>query len=214
MHTSYLVISALLISLPECLARLGAKPAARVHVARAQPTSWSLPHRVELDQYSKPFRRAPTTESKRQSNVQIPFQFCPEFFGKDPKLCSMCGGDTKVKGTCDNLLVSGDQRYCPFNTPCRGYYCKCSDDGGPDNSPKVTMTTVVNGETGTGVWEPMTLTEYRNLRASTTVTLTETATATDADSEVETVAAVVFAGGVAWYLACKSCSIRPNNRHS
>jgi len=64
------------------------------------------------------------------------------------------------------------------------------------------MTSVVNGETGTVVWEPMTLDEYKGLRASTTVTLTESATASGADSGLETVAAVVFAGGVAWYLAC------------
>jgi hypothetical protein len=65
------------------------------------------------------------------------------------------------------------------------------------------MTSVVNGETGTVVWEPMTLDEYKGLRALTTVTLTETATASGADGGLETVAAVVFAGGVAWYLACK-----------
>lgn len=64
------------------------------------------------------------------------------------------------------------------------------------------MTSVVNGETGTVVWEPMTLSEYKGLRASTTVTLTESATASGAESGLETVAAVVFAGGVAWYLAC------------
>lgn len=62
------------------------------------------------------------------------------------------------------------------------------------------MTSVVNGETGTVVWEPMTLSEYKGLRASTTVTLTESATASGAESGLETVAAVVFAGGVAWYL--------------
>jgi hypothetical protein len=64
------------------------------------------------------------------------------------------------------------------------------------------MTSIVGDQTGTVVWEPMTLTEYKGLRASTTITLTETATATGAGSDLETVAAVVFAGGVAWYLAC------------
>lgn len=65
------------------------------------------------------------------------------------------------------------------------------------------MTSVVNGETGTVIWEPMTVDEFTDLRASTTITLTETATASGADSGLETVAAVVFAGGIAWYLACK-----------
>jgi len=176
-------------------------PAARAIIPRSQPTQWSLPHRVEVNSAIKPSRRYLELETKRQMK-QIPIAFCPEAFNREPKLCSMCGGDSKVKGTCDNLLVSGDQSYCPGGKPCRGFYCKCSDNGGPDNSPKVTMTSVVNGETGTVVWEPMTLDEYKGLRASTTVTLTESATASGADSGLETVAAVVFAGGVAWYLAC------------
>jgi hypothetical protein len=74
-------------------------------------------------------------------------------------------------------------------------------NGGPDNSPEVTMTSVVNGETGTVIWEPMTLDGYKGLRASTTVALTESAFASAADSGLGTVVAVVFAGGVAWYLA-------------
>jgi hypothetical protein len=64
------------------------------------------------------------------------------------------------------------------------------------------MTSIVNGETGTVVWEPMTIDGYRWLRASTTITLTESATASGANSGLETVAAVVFASGVACYLAC------------
>lgn len=186
----------------EGLAALVPSPAARVILPRSQPTQWSLPHRVEINGAMIPSRRNIELDSKRQVR-QIPFAFCPEFFKEDPKLCSMCGGDSKVKGTCDNLLVSGDQAFCLGGKPCRGYYCKCSDAGGPDNSPKVTMTSVVNGETGTVIWEPMTLDEFTDLRASTTITLTETATASGADSGLETVAAVVFAGGIAWYLACK-----------
>lgn len=123
----------------------------------------------------------------------------------------MCGGDKKVKGTCDNLLVSGNQSFCLDLTPCLGWYCKCSDSGGPDNSPKVTITSVVGDQTGIVIWEPMTLPEYKDLRASTTLSLTETATASSAASELETVAAVVFAGGVAWYLACQYPSITVRN---
>lgn len=72
------------------------------------------------------------------------------------------------------------------------------------------MTTVIGGKTGTAVWEPMTLDEYKGLRASTTITLTESATQSG-KNELETVAAVVFAGGVAWYLACMSTGIQVHN---
>jgi hypothetical protein len=203
MRTYNLIGASLLTSfMPQGFAALVPSPAARALLPRSQPTEWSLPHRVTVGGEIKPSRRNLELEMKRQAK-QIPFAFCPEFFKDDPKQCSMCGGDSKVKGTCNNLLVSGDQSFCPGGKPCRGYYCMCSDNGGPDNSPKVTMTSAVNGETGTVVWEPMTLDEYKELRASTTVTLTETATASGADGGLETVAAVVFAGGVAWYLACK-----------
>lgn len=196
-----LVISLLTPLFSQGIAAIHPSPAARSIVPRSQPTQWVLPHRVEVNGAVKSSRRYIELEAKRQ-NRQIPFAFCPEFFEGDPKLCEMCGGDSKIKGTCDNLLVSGDQAFCPGGKPCRGYYCKCSDNGGPGNSPKVTMTSVINGETGIVVWEPMTLDDYQGLRASTTVTLTESVTASGADSGVETVAAVVFAGGVAWYLAC------------
>ncbi|KAH8722821.1 hypothetical protein GQ44DRAFT_621855, partial [Phaeosphaeriaceae sp. PMI808] len=63
-------------------------------------------------------------------------------------------------------------------------------------------TPVINGETGTLIWKPMTLDRYKRLRASTTVTITESATASGTDSGMEMVAAVIFAGGAAWYLAC------------
>jgi hypothetical protein len=65
------------------------------------------------------------------------------------------------------------------------------------------MTSVKDGQTGIVVWEPMTLDAYSGLRASTTVMITETATASGADSGLETVAAIVFAGGIAWYMACQ-----------
>ena len=180
-----------------------AAPLARAVVARAVPTAWSLPHRVAGGQKSLDERTLEV--AKRQGlSAQIPWQWCPEFFDNPPKLCSQCGGDNNVKGTCDNLLISGKQSNdCQLSPPyqgCYGYFCKCSDDGGSDNSPKVTSITVVDGQTGTAVWEPLTLTEYSRLQASTTVTLTESATSSG-DSSIETVAAVVFAGGVAWWLA-------------
>jgi hypothetical protein len=183
---------------------LPAAPAARIVVPRALPTSWSLPHRVFVGATTaqQPILRSNKILNNREAGQQIPFQWCPEFFGNPPKLCSQCGGDSQVKVTCDDILVSGPQVHCgPVSLDgCLGYYCKCSDNGGPDNSPKVTSTTIVHGQTATAVWEPITLAEYKSLRASTTVTLSETATASRA-SEVETVVAVVFAGGIAWWLA-------------
>ncbi|KAH3967235.1 hypothetical protein HBH98_212710 [Parastagonospora nodorum] len=46
--------------------------------------------------------------------------------------------------------------------------------------------------------------EYHDLRASTTISLTETAITSGAGPGLETVAAVVFAGGIAWYLASQN----------
>jgi hypothetical protein len=34
---------------------------------------------------------------------QMLLQFCPEFIGKPKQSCQDCGGDTKVKGFCDNV---------------------------------------------------------------------------------------------------------------
>lgn len=185
---------------PQALAAKIPQPTARkLGFPQAQPTSWSLPHQTELGSNAT---QPPAKEKQQQGPAQIPFQWCPELWGNPPKLCSMCGGDSNNKGVCNHLLVSGDQTGCG-NKPCRGHYCKCTNDG-TDNNPKVTMTSELgDGNTATAIWEPMTLSKYTNLRASITATLTETATATDGSSGGETVAAVVFAGGVAWYLACK-----------
>jgi len=73
----------------------------------------------------------------------------------------------------------------------------------------VTVTTVVDGKTETAVWQPKTLTQYSNLKASTTITMNQTVTR-NSSSEVETVVAVVFAGGVLWWLAGKSLSCLEN----
>jgi hypothetical protein len=75
-----------------------------------------------------------------------------------------------------------------------------SCDGGSDNSTKVTSTILVDGQTGTAVWEQLMRSEFSRLEASTTVTLSESATSSG-DSSVGTVVAVVFAGGIAWWLA-------------
>ena len=69
--------------------------------------------------------------------------------------------------------------------------------GPPAPGPTHLVSTVVNGQTITGTFEPTTISEYTALRQSTTIT-------TSKDSK-ETVLAI-FAGGVAWWLLGMSCS--------
>jgi hypothetical protein len=142
---------------------------------------------------------------KRQSNQQIPFVFCPEAFHAPPKHCDACGGDSYVHGTCNNILLSGRQQSICFESGmfCAGYYCECTHEGRPHN-PQITSTTVVDGQTGTVIYEPLTLTEYAKLRSVTTVTLTDAVTATTSgESSLETYRAIIFAGGLTWLAVCK-----------
>ncbi|KAI1081985.1 hypothetical protein F5B20DRAFT_588095 [Whalleya microplaca] len=152
--------------------------------------------------------KLPPLIRERQYADQIPFNFCPEDFGKPPKLCDWCGGDAYQHGVCNNILLSGRQRYDCLNygVGCYGYYCKCTHDG-EDHNPQITSTTVVSCQTGTVIYEPLTLTQYSKLRSKTTVTLTDVATATTSakDGEsLETVLAVVFAGGITWLAVSES----------
>lgn len=64
------------------------------------------------------------------------------------------------------------------------------------------VITTVGSDVATGTYELQTLTQYANLREQITMltVISQTAT-TSADSGLETVAAVVLAGGVAWFLA-------------
>lgn len=64
--------------------------------------------------------------------AQIILQACPETLGNEPKSCANCGGDSKVSGVCDDLLVSGDQsNRDPKNPICNGFHCKCVQGGAP-----------------------------------------------------------------------------------
>lgn len=54
---------------------------------------------------------------------QIPLQACPEQLGQPKKDCKACGGDSKLAGICNNVLLSGSQRNCGL-TGC-GTYCQC-----------------------------------------------------------------------------------------
>lgn len=159
--------------------------------------------------YKRSISAARALDTRQYAN-QVPFVFCPEAVGRGtPKQCDQCGGDSYQHGICDNLLLSGRQTYACLDHGfgCGGYYCKCTHEG-QDHNPQVTSTTVVNGQTGTVIYEPITLTQYSNLRYHTTVTVTEVATSTASDGGVglETALAVVFAGGIAWIAICKFLS--------
>lgn len=62
------------------------------------------------------------------------------------------------------------------------------------------FSTTVGGDSATGTFELETMSDYTSLRQSITISGTEIATSSS-DSSVETVALIVFAGGVAWILA-------------
>ncbi|KAI1373222.1 hypothetical protein F4677DRAFT_462401 [Hypoxylon crocopeplum] len=124
--------------------------------------------------------------SQLEQRGQFVFVFCPETFQDGlPKPCDKCGGDSRVSGQCDRVLLTGDQELCPF-------------------PGKVTSITTVNGQAGTVVWEPKTIAEYSRLRASTTATFTDLVDSTDGESELATVVAVVVAGGIAWWAASQN----------
>lgn len=119
---------------------------------------------------------------------QVPFQICPEAIGKPKKACSDCGGSNS--GLCKNILLNGPQAGCL--SPGCGFYCQCND-GDTGHSPTTQLvTSVVNGKTVTGTFTPTTISQYKDLRASTTVTTSENGHET---------ALVILAGGVAWGLA-------------
>lgn len=66
------------------------------------------------------------------------------------------------------------------------------------------ITVTVGTDVATGTYELETLTQYASLREHITMMTTMTGTATTSgDSGLETIAAVVLAGGVAWFLAGK-----------
>ena len=156
-----------------------------------------------------PKKSVHSIEQRQRFADQVPFSFYPEAFGKPPKSGNSCGGDNYEHGVCNNLLVSGRQ---PLSHPnsgagCVGYYCKYSHEG-QEYTFQITSTTAVNCQTGTVIYEPISLTQYSNLRYHTTVTLTEVATTTTSDGGfgLETGLAVIFAGGIEWIASLKPCS--------
>lgn len=142
---------------------------------------------------------------EREYESQIVITVCPEELRLPPKTCDQCGGDSLVHGRCNNILISGRQlTSCRASgRGCYGYYCQCMHDG-QDHNPQVTSSTVVDGQTGTVVFEPVTLSDYAKLRHKTTVTVTDVATATESGgSSLETGLIAIFAGGIAWLAICE-----------
>jgi len=75
-------------------------------------------------------------------------------------------------------------------------------DNGPSAKPILpTITATQSGKTVTGIFALQTLTSYSSLRQAVTTTVIKTTTNPDGSTAVKTAAAVVFAGGVAWFLA-------------
>ncbi|KAL9079184.1 MAG: hypothetical protein Q9157_001935 [Trypethelium eluteriae] len=73
-------------------------------------------------------------------------------------------------------------------------------DKGPNGLATSLVTATASQQTATGTFELDTMTEYGSLRQSITISTTATVTTTG-DTGLETVAVVVLAGGVSWFLA-------------
>jgi len=138
---------------------------------------------------------------------------CPEWFSGTKLDCDLCGGESPT--------LPG---FCLRRTPEGAWDCQCEPSspilhlyqtlmvkllilelGTPTLiSPEITtvVQATVGSETATGTYELETLTQFAGLREHITMMTSETAT-TSSDSSVETFAAVVLAGGVAWFLAGK-----------
>lgn len=132
---------------------------------------------------------------------QVPFQLCPEALGRPVKKCSDCGGDSKVPGVCNDVLLNGSQSGC-LPEGC-GYHCQCDNNQGngsepPSGTPTHLVTSVVNGETITATFQATTLSEWKDLKSHTTITTSVSSTETE-------LAVAVFAGGVAWWLLGRFC---------
>lgn len=75
----------------------------------------------------------------------------------------------------------------------------------PTGTPLLTtITASQSSKIVTGTYVLQTITSYSKLRESITTTVTSTTTATDGSTGVQTAAAVILAGGVAWFLGSMS----------
>ncbi|KAG4435126.1 hypothetical protein IFR05_009391 [Cadophora sp. M221] len=116
---------------------------------------------------------------------------CPEDIGGNLWTCSLpyCGGeDPSSPGVCKNADPSGGK-------------CKCTTTGSIEPPSETTIVVTQSGATATGVYALQTISSLTGLKQAITTTIAQTTTATDGSTGIETAAAVIFAGGVSWFLA-------------
>lgn len=183
-------------------------PAPAIRMAPS-PTATSLVEFANLTgSYSSPRKRG----SRNGEPAQKRFSGCPEWFSGTKFDCELCGGESPtLPGFCLKRTPEGARDcQCKLPSPILHLYQTLNvkllilELGTPTVITPETTTVVqatVGSDTATGTYELETLTQFAGLREHITIMTSETATASD--SSVETFAAVVLAGGVAWFLAGK-----------
>lgn len=138
----------------------------------------------------------------RDAAPKQPSPICPEDIGAEPLPCSadVCGGaDPKNAGHCTK-----ERCRCKFLNLALGLHGSNDHPGAKDSTATPVLTTITasqSGKTVTGSYALQTISSYTDLRQAITTTVTTNTTGTDGSIGVETGAAVVFAGGVAWFLS-------------
>ncbi|KAH5400317.1 hypothetical protein HBI47_197940 [Parastagonospora nodorum] len=123
---------------------------------------------------------------------------CPEQLGAEPQACQSdtCGNEDK-----------SNPKHCSKKAP-GGINCVCDPSrkpSGPAQTTKVVAQASATTGGVTGVYALATLAAFSNLREKITATITIPASqATGASTPEKVVPVVVYAGGVAWYLATVS----------
>ena len=127
---------------------------------------------------------------------------CPEDIGAQPLPCSadVCGGaDPKKADHC-----AKERCQCKFRNPAIRLHCSNDHPGANNSTATIALTTMTasqSGKTVTGSYALQTISSYNDLRQAITTTVTVSTTGTDGSIGVETGAAVIFAGGVSWFLS-------------
>ncbi|PKK43053.1 hypothetical protein CI102_13336 [Trichoderma harzianum] len=190
-----MLFTTLSLSLPAILSFAGVISSGKAAtLPQAYPRATATVHAQETGvfQPSRPLRKPHDKHRRQYYHEQIPLGYlCPEDWGDPIQPCSKCGGEDRwSKGYCASK---------PFWP--RRRLCLCEPDSSPPD-PGINSTTVVDGTTGIICWEPLTYSNYSNLQASTVITITEPATLSDGTVAMQTGAARLYAGGVAWYPEC------------
>lgn len=127
---------------------------------------------------------------------------CAEDIGAQPLPCSadVCGGaDPKHADHCAKQRCQ-----CKFLKPALRRHCANDRPGAKNSTTTMVLTTITasqSGKTVTGSYALQTISSYTDLRQAITTTVTASTTGTDGSIGVETGAAVIFAGGVSWFLS-------------